>query len=189
MGLRQISEEGFGSRSLWRGPEPARAAVSGRPAVMAKRRKPRTPTPRCANLTQQSLAKVLDTGEHPGELDLEILLVALGIGALDDHLEEIGTIVNNRTRALNAIDELRTTSRLHVGDRMHLGHNLRPQYLAGRGATIIARAVTNGSSGSTSRSGASSTPTFGYARSNSTGRGRRNKYLVACVVVLPTGAR
>jgi hypothetical protein len=98
------------------------------------------PTPRRANLAQPLLDKVLDAGsKRPGELDVEPLLLALRIGALDDHLEEIGTIVNNRIVALNAIDELRAASRLHVGDRVRLGHNLKPQYLHGQEATIIAR--------------------------------------------------
>jgi hypothetical protein len=107
---------------------------------MAKAQKPRTPTPRRADLAQPLLDKVLDVAsERPGELDIEPLLVALRIGALDDHLDEIGTIVNNRIVALNAIDDLRAASRLHVGDRVRLGHNLKPRYLHGREATIIAR--------------------------------------------------
>jgi hypothetical protein len=82
---------------------------------------------------------VVDAGERPGELDVEPLLVALRIGALDDHLQEIGTIVNDRVAALNAVDELRAASRFHVGDGVRLGHNLRPLYLHGSAATIIAK--------------------------------------------------
>ena len=41
--------------------------------------------------------------------------------------------------ALNAIDELVAAGRLHVGDRVRLGHNLRPQYLHGRSVTIVAK--------------------------------------------------
>lgn len=106
---------------------------------MAKRRKPRTPAPLRANLAQPLLDKVVHAGKRPGELAVEPLLVALRIGALDDHLEEIGKLVNDRIAALNAIDEVRAASRLHVGDRVRLGHNLRPQYLHGRAATIIAK--------------------------------------------------
>lgn len=74
-----------------------------------------------------------------GSLDVEPLLVALKSGALDEHLEQIGRIVNDRIAALNAIEELIASSKLHVGDRVRLGHNLRPNYLHGRVGTIIAK--------------------------------------------------
>jgi hypothetical protein len=67
-------------------------------------------------------------------LDVEPLFIALRMGALDDHLEEIATIVNDRLAAINAIEELIASSRLHVGDRVRIGHNLRPLYLHGRAA-------------------------------------------------------
>lgn len=79
------------------------------------------------------------TGSPQRGLDVEPLLVALKIGALDDHLEQIGSIVNDRIAALNAIEELIASSKLHVGDKVRLGHNLRPDYLHGRAATIIAK--------------------------------------------------
>lgn len=75
----------------------------------------------------------------PASLEVEPLLVALGLGALDDHLEEIATIVKNRIAALHAIDELVAASRLQVGDCVCIGHNLRPQYLHGRPAKIVAK--------------------------------------------------
>ena len=109
---------------------------------MAKRKKPRStglPRPRRADLAQPLIDAAVRSSEHPGTLDAEPLLVALRLGALDDHLEEIATIVNDRIAALNAIDELVAASRLHVGDRVRIGHNLRPQYLHGRPATIVAK--------------------------------------------------
>ena len=72
-------------------------------------------------------------------IDVEPLFVALRIGTLDDHLEEIATLVNARIAAINAVAELIAASRLKVGDRVHLGHNLRPQYLHGQAATVVAR--------------------------------------------------
>jgi hypothetical protein len=42
-------------------------------------------------------------------------------------------------RALRVIAELVAASRLHVGGRARLGHNLKPQYLHGKNATIIAK--------------------------------------------------
>ena len=109
---------------------------------MAKPKKPRStslPRPRRTDLAQPLLDAALRSNEHPGTLDVEPLLVALRLGALDDHLEEIGGIINDRIAALNAIDDMIAASRLHVGDRVRIGHNLRPQYLHGRPAKIIAK--------------------------------------------------
>ncbi len=90
-------------------------------------------------MAQPLLDAVVRSSAAHATLDVEPLLAALRLGALDDHLEQLATIINDRIAALNAIDELRAASRLHVGDRVHLGHNLRPQYLHGKPATIIAR--------------------------------------------------
>ena len=109
---------------------------------MAKRKKPRStnlPRPRRADLAQPLLDAAMRSSERPGTLDVEPLLVALRLGALDDHLEQIGGIINDRIAALNAIDEMVAASRLHVGDRVRIGHNLRPQYLHGRPAKIVAK--------------------------------------------------
>ncbi len=109
---------------------------------MAKPRKSRpttSPRPRHSEATQPLLDAVVRSASRPGVLDIVPLLAALRLGALDDHLEELATIINGRIAALNAIDELVAASRLHVGDRVRLGHNLRPHYLHGCPATIIAR--------------------------------------------------
>jgi hypothetical protein len=109
---------------------------------MAKRKKPRStslPRPRRADLAQPLLDAAVRSTEHPATIDVEPLLVALRLGALDDHLEEIATIVNDRIAVLNVIDEIVAASRLHVGSRVRIGHNLRPQYLHGRPAKIVAK--------------------------------------------------
>ena len=109
---------------------------------MAKRKAARphaAARPRPNQMAQPLLDAVVRSSAAHATLDVEPLLAALRLGALDDHLEQLATIINDRIAALNAIDELRAASRLHVGDRVHLGHNLRPQYLHGKPATIIAR--------------------------------------------------
>lgn len=104
-----------------------------------KARRPQGPSrPRQDQHAQELLDAVMRPTQH-GELDIAPLLVAFRLGVLDDHLEQIAVIINDRIRALNAIDELRAASRLHVGDHVHLGHNLKPQYLHGKGARIIAK--------------------------------------------------
>jgi hypothetical protein len=47
--------------------------------------------------------------------------------------------VNDRLKAIAVVEELMAASRLHVGDRVRLGHNLRPQYLHGRSATVVTK--------------------------------------------------
>ncbi len=104
-------------------------------------KRPPAPTRR-SHLAQPLLDAVGDpssTGGAQGDLDVAPLLVALKIGALDEHLEQIGRIVNDRIAALNALDELIASAKLHVGDKVRLGHNLRPNYLHGRAATIMAK--------------------------------------------------
>ncbi len=71
------------------------------------------------------------------EIDIAPLLAALQVGALDAHLSEIAHIVNDRFAAIEAIEELIAAAKLHVGDTVRLGHNLKPNYLHGRAATII----------------------------------------------------
>jgi hypothetical protein len=109
---------------------------------MAKRKKPRPPLPprpKRADLAQPLIDPTTDPAAYLAGIDVEPLFVALRIGALDSHLEEIATLVNNRLAAIDAVEELIAASHLQVGDRVRLGHNLRPQYLHGRMVTIIAK--------------------------------------------------
>jgi len=110
---------------------------------MAKPKTPRATVPsaysRRIAAAQPLLDTVVDSLERPGDIDVEPLFAALLLGALDEHLEEIATLVNNRIAALNVIAELVAASRLHLGDRVRLGHNLKPLYLHGKNATIIAK--------------------------------------------------
>ena len=110
---------------------------------MVKPRTPRAAVPsthsRRIAAAQPLLDGVLDSPGRPGGLDVEALFAALLLGALDEHLEEIAALVNNRIAALNAVAEMVAVSRLPVGDRVRLGHNLKPLYLHGKNATIIAK--------------------------------------------------
>ena len=90
-------------------------------------------------MAQPFLDGVVDSPGRPAGLDVEPLFAALLLGALDEHLDEIATLVNNRITALNAVAELVAASRLHVGDYVRLGHNLKPLYLHRKNATIIAK--------------------------------------------------
>jgi hypothetical protein len=109
---------------------------------VAKHKRPRTTPPlrpKRADLAQPLIDPLADPATYLAGVDVEPLFVALRVGALDEHLEEIATLVNDRLAAINAIEELMAASRLKVGDRVRLGHNLKPQYLHGQPVTIIAK--------------------------------------------------
>jgi hypothetical protein len=80
-----------------------------------------------------------DPAAYLAGIDVEPLFIAVRTGALDGHLERLAKAVNERFAAVDAIKELAAASRLHVGGRARLGHNLKPQYLHGRTVTIIAK--------------------------------------------------
>ena len=110
--------------------------------LMAKHKRPRTTPPlrpKRSELAQSLIDPLADDATPRTGIDVEPLFGALRIGALDDHLDEIATLVNARVAALNAVAELIAASRLKVGDRVRLGHNLRPLYLHGQAATVVAR--------------------------------------------------
>ncbi|MDA8315851.1 MAG: hypothetical protein M0010_11875 [Actinomycetota bacterium] len=109
---------------------------------MGTRQGPRRPLPQPhrAALAQPLADAVVGPARHGAtgsDLDVAPLLVALRAGALDAHLPEIARIVNDRLAAIEAIEELIAASKLHVGDKVRLGHNLKPSYLHGRPATIL----------------------------------------------------
>ena len=109
---------------------------------MAKRKKPRThppirPIP--ADLSAPTVAPTSDPPVNLAGIDVEPLFAALRMGALDGHLEELASAVNERFAAIDAIEELLAARYLRVGGRARLGHNLRPQYLHGRTVSIIAK--------------------------------------------------
>jgi hypothetical protein len=108
------------------------------------RKNQRRPVQRRADLAQPLLDAVVGPNKSSArsgtsEPHIEPLLVALHLGLLDDHLAQIAQVVNTRLKALDAVGELIASSRLHVGDKVRLGHNLRPQYLHGRSATLVAQ--------------------------------------------------
>src|SRR5882724_6013374 len=101
---------------------PPRTTSCGSCSTPCPRPSPRSPGRRC-----------------PGEPTSSPLLVALLAGVLDDHLERIAKIVDAHLDALHAAEELLATSRLRIGQRVRIGHNVRPLYLHGRPATITER--------------------------------------------------
>ena len=73
--------------------------------LMAKHKRPRTTPPlrpKRSELAQSLIDPLADDATPRTGIDVEPLFVALRIGALDDHLDEIATLVNARVAALNA---------------------------------------------------------------------------------------
>jgi hypothetical protein len=109
---------------------------------MTNRKKRRTPPPIRpirADLSAPLIDPTTDPAAYLTGIDVEPLFIAVRTGALDGHLERLASAVNERFAAIDAIEEIVAASRLHVGGRARLGHNLRPQYLHGRIVSIIAK--------------------------------------------------
>jgi hypothetical protein len=108
---------------------------------MAKRhRRPSAPTAKTTVQHGQRLPAVTTTpscAPPPEPLEIGVLIAAIEFGVLDDHLARLGAAINNRYANLQRAEELIASSHLHVGDRMQLGHNLRPLYLHGRAVTVV----------------------------------------------------
>lgn len=75
----------------------------------------------------------------PGPVDIEPLLVAVLAGVLDDHLSASPRFSTPVSTLFAWAPKLLADTRFHVGDRVRLGHNLRPLYLHGRSGTIESR--------------------------------------------------
>jgi hypothetical protein len=103
-----------------------------------RRPPPRTPVTRLdlsATTPEQVVATVARTHEQP----IDTLLLAISVGVLDDGLDRIAATVNARFDALQRAAQLIADATLKVGDRVMLGHNLRPLYLHGQPARVVGK--------------------------------------------------
>jgi hypothetical protein len=108
-------------------------------ATNKKRTRPSRPATPRADLSQTTPEKVAGILARSTGLDIEPLLLAIRVGLLDDHLDRIVTTVQTRVGALEAAAQIIADATLKVGDRVKLGHNLRPLYLHGKTARVIAQ--------------------------------------------------
>ena len=146
-GLRQLFEG-----EVWlpvrssRGPEAARRTtrLTGKTDVMAKRQNAPPRHPRRPLAPHRAQPALLDGVVNP--VDAHWVASTSSrcsspcvLGALDEHLEEIGDLRQRpNCRDSTPSTELVAASRLHVGDHVRLGHNLKPHYLHGKSAYEIA---------------------------------------------------
>jgi hypothetical protein len=70
---------------------------------------------------------------------VETLLLAISVGVFDNDLDRIASILQSRLDALHRAAQIIAEATLKIGDRVHLGHNLRPLYLHGQPARVIAK--------------------------------------------------
>jgi hypothetical protein len=107
-------------------------------ATNKKRTGPSRPAIPRADLSPATPEEVAGILARSTGLDIEPLLLAIRVGLLDDHLDRIVTTVQTRVGALEAA-QIIAAATLKVGDRVKLGHNLRPLYLHGKTARVIAQ--------------------------------------------------
>jgi hypothetical protein len=77
----------------------------------------------------------------PTSDEVEVLLDALMLGALDDHLEQIAVIVKIRLDMIAAVTELIAQGLFEVGDRVRFNDTAKPRYLNGRVGVIIRKEI------------------------------------------------
>jgi hypothetical protein len=65
------------------------------------------------------------------------LLDAIAGGQFDDHLTALAEAIDARRHLVHTIRSVTALAALHVGDLVRINHAVRPQYLAGMGATIV----------------------------------------------------
>ncbi len=68
--------------------------------------------------------------------DVGALLDALLLGAFDDHLEQIASVVKLRRDMIAGVTELIARGRFAEGDRVRFVEAARPRYLGGHTATV-----------------------------------------------------
>ena len=104
-----------------------------------KRDSPRAkPAPR-ADLSRTTPAEGAGILARSGGLGIEPVLLAIRVGLCDDDLGRIVATVEERLAALAAAAQIIAAATLKVGDPVVLGHNLRPLYLHGKAARVVAR--------------------------------------------------
>jgi hypothetical protein len=91
---------------------------------------------KCRRRPPQEVAGILTSSTG---LEIEPVLLAIRVGLLEDHLEAIVANAQARLDALEMAAKIIASATLKVGDRVELGHNLRPQYLHGKTARVIAQ--------------------------------------------------
>jgi len=74
---------------------------------------------------------LLPAPDHVG-----VLIDAIVVGGLDDHLERIAAVVKLRRDMIAGVSELIARSKFGEGDRVRFAENARPRYLAGHAGTI-----------------------------------------------------
>lgn len=74
---------------------------------------------------------------------MHALLDLIVAGALDEHLGVLQAAIGRRHRDRHRTETHQAATRLQIGDRVRLSHDMRPLYLHGATGTITGWAHTN----------------------------------------------
>ena len=79
-----------------------------------------------------------DSASEPGVTTLQVnmLIGLIATGGLDEHLSAIQTAVGERYRQRQRAHSNQAAAQIDVGDRVKLGHDIRPLYLHGASGTV-----------------------------------------------------
>ncbi|HTE69234.1 MAG TPA: hypothetical protein VK942_10820 [Actinomycetes bacterium] len=74
---------------------------------------------------------------------VQAVVEAIARGELDNELGVLGAVINERVRLLATARSMTTLASLRVGDRVHINHSAKPNYLHGRAGTVTGWAGQN----------------------------------------------
>jgi len=72
---------------------------------------------------------------------IETLVALVTAGELDSELHLLYNTIGDRIEAIEAARLANALARLSIGDRVRIGHDVRPAYLHGLQATVIRRGI------------------------------------------------
>ena len=104
-----------------------------------KRRPPPRPVTAPLDLGDMTPQEAVGILARADQEPLETLLLAIRLGFFDNDLDRIASTLQSRLDALHKAAQIIAKATLKIGDRVHLGHNLRPLYLHGQPARVIAK--------------------------------------------------
>jgi hypothetical protein len=78
---------------------------------------------------------------RPAPEAIETLVAMIVSGQLDAELPLLYNTIGDRMEALASTKLAMAMARLSIGDRVRIGHNVKPGYIHGQTATVIARGV------------------------------------------------
>jgi hypothetical protein len=73
---------------------------------------------------------------HVNAQQAQLLIGLIATGGLDEHLPALQTAIAERHRHRQRAQSNQAAARIQIGDRVQLGHDIRPLYLHGATGTV-----------------------------------------------------